>query len=70
MNNKGVKACYSPRGKANEAAAEALPGGQLMVQGGRRMGGFFFVAEKICDAAMLKDRVSLALSYVTTLPPK
>ena len=27
-------------GKENEAAAEALLGGQLMVQGGRRMGGF------------------------------
>ncbi|MBT5664980.1 MAG: RNA methyltransferase, partial [Rhodospirillaceae bacterium] len=36
----------------------------------RRMGGLIFVEEDSCDDDALKDWISLALSFVTTLPPK
>ena len=57
-------------GKANEATALARPGASPMIHGGRKMGGFVFVDEAACDDDALADWVSLALSYVTTLPPK
>ena len=57
-------------GKDNEAEALSRKGAVAMEQGGRRMSGFFFVDEDACDAAALKDWVSLALSFVGTLPPK
>ncbi len=57
-------------GKENEVAARALPGGQQMEQGGRRMGGFFFVAEGACTDQVMTQWLSLALSFVSTLPPK
>jgi TfoX/Sxy family transcriptional regulator of competence genes len=57
-------------GKDNEAAALTRPGAVIMEQGGRRMGGLIFVAEDECGGAALKEWVSLALSFVTTLPPK
>lgn len=57
-------------GKDNEAAALTRPGAVIMEQGGRRMGGLIFVAEDECGGAALKQWVSLALSFVTTLPPK
>ena len=40
-----------------------LPGADPMVQGGRRMGGFFFVDEKACDARRLKKWVDMAVSH-------
>jgi len=57
-------------GRDNEAAALARPGAVTMEQGGRRMTGLIFVDEDACGGAALKDWVSLALSFVTTLPPK
>lgn len=57
-------------GKENETAALALPGGQQMEQGGRRMSGFFFVSEDACTDQVMTQWLSLALGFVTTLPPK
>ncbi len=57
-------------GKDNEAEALSRPGANIMEMGGRRMGGMVFVDEAACDTEALKDWVSLALSFVTTLPPK
>ena len=57
-------------GKENAAAAEKLKGGEQVEMGGRRMGGFYYVDADDCDDALLKQWVSLALSFVTTLPPK
>ncbi|MBT5811874.1 MAG: RNA methyltransferase, partial [Rhodospirillaceae bacterium] len=38
--------------------------------GGRRMGGLIFVEEDSCDDEALKGWISLALYFVTTIPPK
>lgn len=57
-------------GKENEAEALTRPGAIVMEQGGRRMSGLVFVDEEACDAAALKAWVSLALSFVSALPPK
>ncbi|MDH3704094.1 MAG: TfoX/Sxy family protein [Alphaproteobacteria bacterium] len=57
-------------GKDNEAEALSRKGATVMEQGGRRMGGLIFVDEKACDDEALKSWVELALSFVSTLPPK
>ena len=57
-------------GRDNEDEALAREGAWIMEQGGRRMSGLVFVSEDACDDDALKDWVSLALSFVTTLPPK
>lgn len=57
-------------GKDNEAEALTRPGAAVVAMGGRRMGGFVFVDEAACDDGAMQDWVSLALSYVTSLPPK
>ncbi|MBT5109298.1 MAG: RNA methyltransferase [Rhodospirillaceae bacterium] len=57
-------------GKDNEAEALSRDGASIMEMGGRRMGGLIFVEEDSCDDDALKDWISLALSFVTTLPPK
>ena len=57
-------------GKENEAEALSRDGASIMEQGGKRMGGLVFVDEDACDDTALRDWVSLALSFVTTLPPK
>lgn len=57
-------------GKDNEAEALSRPGAQPMEFTGRRMGGMVFVDVETCDAPTMRDWVSLALSFVTTLPPK
>lgn len=57
-------------GKENEAEAMEKFGGEIMQQGGRRMSGMFFVAEDDCDPETFKGWISLALSYVSALPPK
>ncbi len=57
-------------GKENDAAASALPGGQPMIQGGRRMTGLFFVDEEVCDDEVLKAWVSLAVANALSLPAK
>ncbi|MBL4757945.1 MAG: TfoX/Sxy family protein [Rhizobiales bacterium] len=57
-------------GKDNEAEALSRTGAAIMEMGGRRMGGMVFVEEEACDEAALKNWVALALSFVSTLPPK
>ncbi len=57
-------------GKANQARGEAMPGAISMVQGGRAMGGFFFVEEAGCDDELLADWVRLALEHASGLPAK
>lgn len=58
-------------GKENQAQALARPGARPMEFGGRRLGGMVFVDEEVCsDTATLADWISLALSFVSTLPPK
>ena len=57
-------------GKDNDAKAAALPGANPMVQGGRRMKGFFFVNADACDDACLNAWLALATTFVRSLPPK
>lgn len=57
-------------GKDNEAEALRRPGATIVEQGGRRMGGFVFVAEADCDTEALAQWITLASSYVGSLPPK
>lgn len=57
-------------GKDNEARALTLPGAIAMEQGGRRMGGFFFVEETTRGEADLTAWIDLALGHASTLPPK
>ena len=57
-------------GKDNQAAGNALPGAEPLIQGGRRMSGFFFVDEAGCEDSHLKQWLSLALSHAMSLPPK
>ena len=57
-------------GKDNAAAADALPKGEVMEMGGRTMSGLYFVDADDCDDALMQSWLSLALSFVTTLPPK
>lgn len=57
-------------GKGNAAKATALPGGQQMVQGGRKMSGFFFVDEDACSEDVMKSWLGLALAHASDLPPK
>ena len=57
-------------GKDNEAEALTRSGAEVIEMGGRRMSGMIFVDEEACDDTALKEWVSLALGFVTTLPPK
>ncbi len=57
-------------GKENEAEALARDGARIVELGGRRMGGLIFVPIDVCDDAALKDWISMALRFVSTLPPK
>lgn len=57
-------------GKDNEAEALSRDGATIVEMGGRRMGGMVFVGEEACDDDALKDWLSLALSFVSTLPAK
>ena len=57
-------------GKGNEAEALARPGATILEMGGKRLGGMVFVDEEYCDEDALADWVMLALSFVSTLPPK
>ena len=57
-------------GKANEAEALSRPGAQIVDFNGRRMGGLVFVDEKACGQKDLQNWIQLALSFVSTLPPK
>ncbi len=57
-------------GKDNEAEALSRPGAIPLEMGGQKMGGMVFVGEDACGQKELKDWVTLALSFVNTLPPK
>lgn len=56
-------------GKANRAAAEAMPGAEPMVLGERRMAGFVFV-DAAAEDATLRPLLSMALEHAFGLPPK
>lgn len=57
-------------GKDNEAEALSRDGAIILEQGGRRMSGLVFVAAECVDKTALKAWISLALSFVGSLPNK
>lgn len=57
-------------GKENQQEALSRRGARLMEQGGRPMRGFVLVDEDGCDARAMKEWISLALGFVSALPPK
>lgn len=57
-------------GKSHQTEADALPGGEPMVHGGRRMSGFYFVPAEDCSDDTLHRWVSLAVDNALSLPPK
>ncbi|MEM9524536.1 MAG: TfoX/Sxy family protein [Pseudomonadota bacterium] len=57
-------------GKENTLKAEALPGGEAMIQGGRRMGGFYFVDAQKQPEAVIEAWVALAVGHALSLPVK
>ncbi|MDW4548538.1 TfoX/Sxy family protein [Defluviimonas sp. D31] len=58
-------------GKANEAAALSVPGAAPMAFTGRKMGGMIDLAdEAVADDARRGRLMTLALSFVKSLPPK
>jgi len=57
-------------GADNEAEALSRRGAKVLEQGGTRRGGMILVNEEDCGDAELKDWITLALSFVSTLPPK
>ncbi len=57
-------------GKENMKEALNRDGARPMEMGGRTMGGFVFVGEQTCTPPVLKDWVSFALRFVSTLPAK
>lgn len=57
-------------GKRNEQPAMQRESFRLSGRGQHRMRGFFTIAADACDTAELGEWVSLALSFVCTLPPK
>ena len=56
-------------GKENGAKAEALPGGEPLMKGGRRMGGMYLVDPEQPDEA-IGDWISLAVGNALSLPAK
>ena len=57
-------------GKENDITAQGYPGAEPMIQGGRRMSGFFWVdAEDLTDSD-LQQWISLSLDNALALPPK
>ena len=57
-------------GKEQEAAALERAGASPMAFGERRIGGFVFVDVAQCPETALADWITLARSFVDTLPPK
>lgn len=66
----GVRRFIFRVGKENAAQALSRPAAVQMEMGGHTMRRFVFVDESVCDADTLKDWVALALTFVSTLPPK
>ena len=56
-------------GKDNSSKAEALPGGEPLVKGGRRMGGMYLVDPDQSEEVISKW-VSLAVGNALSLPAK
>lgn len=57
-------------GLDNVARAEAIGGGEKLVQGGRHMRGFYFVEAEDCAPDRFANWLSLAVSHALSLPPK
>ena len=57
-------------GKINEEAASRLPGARPLVQGGRRIKGFFHVRDRDCDDKSFSAWLSLALAFASALRTK
>lgn len=57
-------------GKDNHGRAAALPGAVPMVQGGRAMGGLFFVSEDAASDDVLQSWLDIAVENALSLPPK
>lgn len=58
-------------GRDSESAALSQPGAKPMQLGERSpMRGFVFVDALLCDDSQLKAWISMALAYVSALPPK
>ena len=57
-------------GKGNEALALRLPGASIVDMGGKRIGGFIFVAAEACHGAALSKWLALATAYTDCLPKK
>jgi hypothetical protein len=56
-------------GKVNDSQAALLPGGAVMVQGGRKMSGFYFV-DSDCPDDVFRPWLSLAVQHALSLPDK
>ncbi len=69
-NRKGERRFLFRVGKENAGEALSRPGAEPARIGDRVMGGFVFVDESDCEGDAMKDWVSLALGFVSTLPPK
>ncbi len=70
LSKDGTKRFMFRVGKDNVATAEALPGGEAMVQAGRHMTGFYFVNADENGDEIIRDWVSLAVGHAMTLPAK
>lgn len=57
-------------GKQNVAEAEALPGGEQMIQGGRRMTGLYFVNADEQPEGVIQEWIELAIRHAEGLPAK
>lgn len=57
-------------GKENEGTAEKIGHGEIMMQGGRRMSGLFFVAEDVATETVFDAWKTLAVAHALSLPPK
>ncbi len=57
-------------GKQNVAEAEALLGGQQMIQGGKRMTGFYFVNVDEQPEGVIQEWIELAIKHAAGLPAK
>jgi len=57
-------------GKEQQSAALARPGTKPMEMTGRPMEGYVFVDPPPSDEQALRDWLSIAVSFVKTLPPK
>ena len=55
---------------ARDEEAAGMPSAEPMIQGGRRMRGFFWVDAKACDQAALRRWLAMAESYVAKMPAK